>query len=669
MNIQKFLFFSIILIIISSKSYSQNADKVLLKIGDEETTVEEFWNIYTKNNTDKSIDKKSIDDYLDLYINFRLKVTEAKFLKKDTLPSFKKELAGYREQLAKPYLVDENINDQLIREAYDRMLKDVRVSHILLLLDADALAEDTLKTYTKLADIKNQINNGSISFADAAVKYSDDRSARNTPSDGKRPERQGNKGDLGYFTVFDMVYPFEVAAYETPIGEISDPVRTRFGYHLIYKTDEIPAIGKAKVAHIFVRQMPNDTSISEEDAEQKIRNIYARIQGGEKFDELVKTMSDDKGSAAKGGELPIFGANRMVPEFIKQVSEFDSIGQISEPIKTMYGWHIVKFLEKKPVGSFESKENEIKDRLKKDVRSEKGRQSKIAQVKKEENFKEFPESLKALIPQLDSTLLDHRFNAEKISSLNATLFKIGDESFSQSDLINYIQKSSKKADSKNLARYVNSKYVDFVDDMVIDYEDRHLEEKYRDFDLLMREYSDGILLFDLMNEKVWSKATTDTMGYESYFNSHRSDYKWDKRVEASIFTFKNDSIAPFILAMAQLGKKDEDILSEIYNDSLNLVRYERGKFEKGQNENIDAVKWKDGQIEMINSEEGKPQYMVRIHERLQPTNKELDECRGLVISDYQNQLEKEWLAALKEKFTVSINEEVLKDVKQNGLTE
>lgn len=654
--------------ILSQFVMAQNADKTLLTVGDENITAGEFWNIYTKNNTDNSIDKKSINEYLDLYINFRLKVNEAKSLKKDTLASFKKELKGYRDQLAKPYLVDEDINEKLMEEAYQRMQKDVRVSHILLFVDEDALPEDTLRVYNKIKKIRDEIAAGDIRFADAAVKYSDDRSARDMPAEGKRPARQGNKGDLGYFSVFDMVYPFEVAAYETPVGEMSNIVRTRFGYHLIYKTDEIPAIGKALVAHLFIKSMPNDTTITPEEAKLKIYEIYNRIQNGEKFEDLVKTMSDDKGSAAKGGELPWFGANRMVPTFIKTVAGFDSIGQISEPVETMYGWHIVKFLDQKPVGSFESKRNEIKDRLKKDVRSEKGRQSKIAQVKKEEGFKENAAALTQLLPQLDSTLLNHKFDENKAQEMTEVMFSIADENFTQFDFIHYIQQSGKKAAITDLNKYVYKKYNDFVDDMVIDYEDRHLEEKYNEFALLMNEYRDGILLFDLMEEKVWMKAANDTTGYETYFNNHRDDYKWDKRVDASVYTFTDPSVAPTVLALAQMNKDDVDILDEIQNDSLHVVKFDRRKFSKGDSETVDAVKWKDGNAEIIYSEDGTPQFLVRINEKMKPMLKELDECRGMVISDYQNQLEKDWINQLKAKYKIVVNEDVLKDLKSNGLT-
>lgn len=668
MKILKTLLLAIIGLLIIPEGIAQNAEKTLMTVGDENITVEEFWNIYQKNNTEKSIDKKSIDEYLDLYTNFRLKVNEAKALKKDTSTAFIKELKGYRDQLAKPYLVDEDINEGLMMEAYERMNKDVRVSHILLFLDENALPEDTAKIFEKITMIREKVVSKEMTFAEAAIEYSDDRSARDMPAEGRRPARAGNKGDLGYFTVFDMVYPFEVAAYNTPINEITAPTRTRFGYHLILKTDEIPAIGKALVAHIFIKGASSDTTTTAEVAEQRINDIYSKLQTGESFDDLVKTMSDDKGSAVKGGELPWFGANRMVPSFIKQVSDFDSIGQVSAPIHTAFGWHIVKFLDQKPIGSFESVKHEIKDRLKKDVRSEKGRQSKIAQVKKEEGFKENTDNLTALTTKVDSTLLKHKFDEEIAKSFTDVLFTISDESFTQYDFINYIQESGKKAAITDVKVYVYMKYNEYMDAMVIDYEDRHLEEKYKEFALLINEYRDGILLFDLMDETVWSKAVKDTSGYEAYYNTHSNEYKWGKRVEASIFTISDNEVFDTLSKMVIAHQSDEVILESIRNDSLKMVKYELKKFSKGDNAEVDEMKWKAGNSEVFFNDKEKPLYLIRIHKKLKPMNKELSECRGMVISDYQNQLEKEWIEELKTKFPVIINEEVLKEVKKTGLT-
>jgi peptidyl-prolyl cis-trans isomerase SurA len=379
-------------------------------------------------------------------------------------------------------------------------------------------------------------------------------------------------------------------------------------------------------------------------------------------------MSDDKGSAVKGGELPWFGANRMVPVFIKQVSEFKTIGEVSKPVQTMYGWHIVKFLGQKPVGSFESVKNEIKDRLKKDVRSEKGRQSKIAQVKKEEGFTENPQALQELIALLDTTLLQHKFDMEKAKGFTQKLFTIGNESYNQYQLVDYIQKSGKKASITDYKKYTYKKYQEFVDNKVIEYEDRHLEMKYKEFAILMNEYKDGILLFDLMDEVVWSKAVKDTAGYQNYYKQHQSEYNWGKRVDASIFTFTNPDVFATVQGLIQLKKADEDILAEINNDSLKAVKFERRKFAEGDNKDVDETKWKAGSYKVFENEQGTPLTLVRIHEKMNPAPKTLDECRGMVISDYQNQLEKEWVDSLRMKYPVVIDQTVLEDIKKNGLT-
>jgi peptidyl-prolyl cis-trans isomerase SurA len=213
------------------------------------------------------------------------------------------------------------------------------------------------------------------------------------------------------------------------------------------------------------------------------------------------------------------------------------------------------------------------------------------------------------------------------------------------------------------------KYKDYVGDMVIDYEDRHLEEKYKEFRLLINEYSDGILLFDLMDEVVWSKAVTDTAGYQAYFNQNREKYRWGKRVDASVFTILDETVFDTLSVMVNNGVSDEDILKAINNDSLELVKYEKNIFSKGDMKEIDAAKWKAGSTSAVFNDNGKPIYYIRINEKLNPANKELDECRGMVISDYQTQLEDEWVAQLKVKYPVVIDKEVLIDLKKNGLTE
>ncbi len=663
------LIIGILMVSLSTSLLAQNASKTLITIGDEPITAEEFWSVYQKNNTNNSIDKKSLTEYLDLYTIFKLKVHEAKMLQKDTLPRFAKELKGYRKQLAKPYLTDENIHDQLIKEAYERMQKAVRASHILIMAPQEALPADTLKAFEKISKIREEIMSGSISFADAAVKYSDDRSARDMPAQQGRPARKGNKGDLGFFTVFDMVYPFEVAAYQTPIGEVSPIVRTRYGYHLIKKADEIKSFGRAQVAHIYIKDMESDTARDEAAAKAKIDEAAAKLADGESFEDVVKTMSEDKPSIPQGGVLPWFEANRMVPEFIKQVAAFDSIGAISAPIHTPFGWHIVKLVGLEPVKSFEDNEQKIKERLKKDMRSAKGKASKVAQIKAEEGFEAYPEVLQPLADTLNVAIADFGTIHFDKNLYPTPLCKVGDKVSTIGDFIEYIRKYETQSTTREgIQRIIYKYYPKFTDDQCIAYEDNQLEEKYPEFALLMNEYRDGILLFDLMDEMVWSKAVKDTTGYQAYYQSHQKDYRWGTRADVGIFTILKPEIADSLQLLAKQGLDDVSILQSIHNDSLHRVKYERKTLEKGQMPEVDEMKWKKGKQKMFYSATQTPQYFIIVHDKLAPATKALEECRGKVISDYQKVLEDKWVKELRAKYPIVIDEALVKELKKDGLT-
>ncbi len=662
------LLISVLMLSLSTSLLAQNASKILITIGDEPITAEEFWSVYQKNNTNNSIDKKSLKEYLDLYTVFKLKVYEAKQLRKDTLPRFAKELKGYRKQLAKPYLTDENIHDQLIQEAYQRMQKAIRASHILIMTPQGALPADTLKAYEKIGKIREEIMSGSISFADAAVKYSDDRSARDMPPQQGRPARKGNKGDLGFFTVFDMVYPFEVAAYQTPIGEVSPIVRTRYGYHLIKKTDEIKAFGRAQVAHIYIKDMEGDTARDEAAAKAKIDEAVAKLAAGEMFEDVVKTMSEDKASIPQGGALPWFEANRMVPEFIKQVTDFDSVGQVSQPIHTSFGWHIVKLIGLEPVKSFEDNEQKIKERLKKDVRSAKGKASKVAQIKAAEGFEAYPEVLQPLADTVNVAIADFATIHFDKEAYPTPLCKVGNQVSTIGDFLEYIRKYETQATTREgIQRIIYKYYPQFTDDQCIAYENNQLEDKYPEFALLMNEYRDGILLFDLMDEMVWSKAVKDTTGYQDYYQAHQQDYRWDTRADVGVFTILKPEIADSLQLLAKQGLDEVAILQSIQNDSLHRVKYERKSLEKGQMPEVDKMKWKKGKMQMFYSAANTPQYFIIVYDKLQPATKALDECRGKVISDYQKVLEDKWVEELSAKYPIEINQALVKELETEGL--
>jgi len=655
-----FSLFGLVLVFTLSLNAQENSS-VLLQIGDENVSAEEFWAIYQKNSRiNQESEKTSIDEYLDLYINFKLKVKEAKDAKMDTAAAFVKELEGYRKQLVKPYLVNEEVNEQTVKNVYERMQTNVRASHILLRLGENPLPADTLAAFQKATKIREAVLNNELSFADAAVKYSEDPSARDMDIGNGRPPRKGNKGDLGFFSVFDMVFPFEEAAFNLNIGEISKPIRTQFGYHLITLSNKIPAIGQAKAAHIFIR---NTMPAAVDSAKLRIDELYVEIQNGKSFEDVVLNSSEDKGTSEKGGELPWFAANRMVPEFIAAISKMN-IGDVSAPIKTNFGWHIIKFLDQKPIEEFEKIEKDINEKLKRDVRSHKGEQAKITQIKKEENFTSYNDNLEETIALIDSSFYTEDFVLESLSAYLKPLFMLRDRRYSQFDFLSYIHQRKGDKMPKASDAVVRKMYEEYTDKQCLDFEEEHLEEKYFDFRLIINEYHDGILLFDLMDKKIWSQASKDTLGLEQFFAENQSKYKWKKRAQLSVFHLNDKSYSDSVQDLLFLGKTDEEVLQEVLTDSLNPVRLENITLEKGDKTEYDAFKWKKSAFYQVLDENGEIKAIIAFRDILKPTPKKLDETRGMAIANYQTHLEKEWIAELKKRYEVKVDKQVLRDLKE-----
>jgi len=663
-----FRFFAIfiLLIFLSQNVFSQKSlnKKTLVTIGNETVSVADFMKTFNKNNTSEEMSNdEAIVEYLDLFINFKLKVMEAKTLKMDTIHSFINELAGYRKQLAKPYFVDESVNEALLQEAYDRKLKDIHASHILIMVDENATPADTLEAFSKITKIREEIIAGK-DFSEAAVEYSDDPSAKDQEAiPNKQRFRKGNRGDLGYFTVFNMVYPFENAAYNTGTGEISTPIRTRFGYHLLKIESRTDALGTAQVAHIYVSIRPDATSEDSARKAEKINNIYAKIQEGMSFDDAVIEFSEDKGSAKNKGQLSKFTCNKVVPEFVTLAKKLEP-GEISEPITTLYGFHIVKLISRQTPGTFEDESAKLKERLAKDNRTHKSEEAVVNKIKKESNFKVYENQKIEAFAIVDSTVLEGKFVADSLPVLTNVLFKIGKEKHLQSEFITYVTDKQKRQENIGGEVYLNQLFESFIEEELLSYEDSHLEEHYPEFADLMKEYHDGILLFNLTDEKVWNKAVKDTLGQKEYFENHRDDYMWGERVDATIFNMRKTEDVDKAIEIIQQYDNDGDIAKAFDADSIKSVRIVPDIFEKGDNKYVDEVTWAPGLSSPIKSDVETLVVTVRIKSLIPPQHKELKESRGLVTADYQNFLETQWVEELKEKYPVTINDDIL-----NALTE
>jgi peptidyl-prolyl cis-trans isomerase SurA len=655
---------SALLIFCSSLLNAQKTDdRVLLNIAGEDITAGDFMYVFNKNNLNR--DEQSPDaikEYLDLFINFRLKVRQAEDLGMDTLQSFRKELEGYRKQLAQPYFIDTSVSDKLLKEAYERKKWDIRASHILFRVEKNAPPADTLAAFKKAMAAYQRVTAGGEDFGKVAAEVSEDPSARDTDASQYRPARKGNRGDLGYFTVFDMVYPFESGAYNTEPGNVSLPVRTDFGYHLIKVTDKQPALGQAQVAHVFVAIPPNATAQDSSQKKIKIDAAYAKILEGVSFEEVVKEYSEDKASAGNGGKLPWFGSNRMVPEFIVATRNLKDTGSVSTPFTTPFGYHIIKLINKRPVGSFEDEEATIKSRLEKDIRNKLSEESVINRIKKENGFKEYPKAKDALLATLDTTLAKGEWDVAKASGLDKTVFSLGDEKYSQQDLAKYIaQKQTKR--TTDIPGFFNDTYNAFVAEKCIAYEDSRLEQKYPDFRMLVQEYHDGILLFDLTDKNVWSKAVKDTAGLAQFYAANPGKYMWDKRFNAAVVTILKPAEVNTeeVRKMISSGKTTEEVLEYFNTDTTMNIMIETAKYSEGDSPIVDKSKWKTGLSPMIDSPSG-PTFVYG-YEILDPEPKALQEARGLVTADYQAYLEEQWIKELRARYPVTINEVVLSTLK------
>lgn len=638
--------------------------KTLITIGDKEITAKEFMDTYEKNNINTEvIDKKSVEDYLDLYIDFQLKVAEALALEMDTSAAFQKELANYRDQLAKPYFSNDEITDELVKEAYDRMQYDVNAAHILIRCDVNAIPADTLKAYEKAMSIRERALKGE-DFGDLAVELSDDPSARDMEEiPGVRRAYKGNRGELGYFSAFDMVYPFENGVYNTEPGKISMPVRSDFGYHIIKLNSKTPACGAIKAAHIFLALDPNDPNRSDSLLAIKAQNIYKEISAdGKNWNEIVKKYSDDDGTKNNGGLLTPFRVSNIVPEFIDVIKNSEP-EEISEPVKTSYGYHIIKFINSTPPAAFEFEEKKIKERVERDMRGQLSEEIAMKRILKNNNFKENTEVKDNFINTIDSTIIQAKYKISENVDPSQKLFSINDKEYKLQEFVDYIYKNQKKQGFLTPAAYAYQLYEGFLQEKVFEYEDANLENKYPEFKALVQEYHDGILLFSLMESQVWNKAAQDTVGLMDYYERNKTNYMWSDRVKALVVSCHRKNNVDEIKAMVEEGLL-ADTLRSYFKENKSQATAKTIFFQKGDNVNIDATPWVEGTIKVYPSTVDNTTQIIRILEVRKPEPKSFKEAKGIVTSGYQAEIEAQWLQQLETQHAVKVNEKLLSKIKK-----
>lgn len=641
--------------IVSSVWSQKNPSDILFTVDGQPVTVGEFDYIYSKSKGDRvNYSKASVEEYLDLYTKFKLKVRKARDLQLDTIPVLKKELEGYRKQLASTYLLDKEVLDDLTKEAYDRLKYDVSISHIFFFVPKDAGDLLEKEVYNRAKGLKDDIIKGKIKFEEAAKNYSEDEP---TGKDG---------GFLGYITAFYLknFYQIENVAYTNAVGSVSEPVRSKYGYHLVKINDKRPARGEMEAAHIMIKV---EEANQEGDVQARIRKIYKEVEGGLAFADAAKKYSEDETTAMKGGYLGVVAINKYEKAFEETIFRLEKDGDFSVPFRSSVGWHIVQRVKKKELGSYDEMQRGLKARVQRDGRFQIVQEEFIKKIKKENNFKEVESAKNAFTDDLDQSFLTLQWKSP-LANAQTPLFTIGAETTTSAEFVQYLAKNAntraRQAESSTAQSVFNELYERFVGEKLMEYEESQLPVKYPEFKSLMREYEEGILLFEATNTEVWGKAAKDTIGLANFYEKNKKNYLWAERVEVTTYKMSNEH--PTLLAKARkLAKKksSDKVLAKINTDA-ELLTAETKSYEKGQNEVVDALEWKKKAMSE-NDLKGDAVSFVKIETVIKPEPKSFADARGYIIADYQNYLEEKWMEDLRKVYEVKINEEVLKGLIKN----
>lgn len=623
----------------SNKNQAKKEKKVpvLFKVNNSSVSTDEFIYLYKKNHqsTPGEFTQEKILEYLDLFVNFKLKVEEARHRGMDTTQAFKKEFNTYRGELRKPYLPESRIVDSLARLTYQRMKEDVRASHILISVSSEATPEDTLAAFNKAMNIKKKAMDGE-DFGALAVAHSEDPSART------------NRGDLGYFTALQMVHPFETAAYTTPVGRISDPVRTTFGYHLVKVADKRPSRGEVEVSHIMIRL---GEGVDETKVKNTIFEVYDQLKGGAPWEELCNQYSEDQNSRNNGGRLRPFGAGAMgpVPEFEQAAFSLQNPGDISDPFKTAFGWHIVRLERKIPVPPLEELLPNLKNRLGRDERLEISKQNWLKKFKTEFGFTENEKVKSKTLALADSTIISGKWSPATGSIERETLFTLGGKGYTLKDFTGYAQSHQRTTSAQDPKNTVGELYDQYIETMLVELLEQKIAAQNPDFKFLMNEYYEGILLFEIMEKEVWNKAVQDSAGLEIFYSRNKSNYQAGERARADIYSSSSPDL---VQPLKELIAHNDSIKIETFIREKGL-KHESGVYEKSDKAVLSNVTWAKG---IYSAETNGIYYLARIHDILPAGPKTFEEAKASVVADYQEELEKIWLSTLRKKYPVKVNE-------------
>ena len=625
-------------------SFAQEKDEVLLTVDDEPIMTSEFLRVYNKNlDLVKDESQKDVDGYLKLFTEYQLKLKEAKRLKLDEDTKYQREFLRYKKQLTKNYLSENKVTDALVKEAYERNSFDVNASHVLVRLDGNA--KDTIEAYNQVLKLRERVLKEGFDTVKADVH------------NGQTIFLE----DLGYFSAFKMVYDFETAAYNTPKGEISMPFRTQFGYHVVKVNDKRPSRGTITAAHIMIALQQKDSLLN---PEERINDIYKKLQQGEKFESLAKQFSDDKSSARNGGKLSSFKSGQLSSTiFEDHAFALKNDGDISQPFKSEYGWHIVKRISLEPIQSFEELKPTIESKVKRDSRSQLINEAMVDELKKRYEISYNSEAKKYFTPLLDDNYFTRSWRLPEDFDKDKIVFTIGNRSFTYGEFGHHLMSAQRNYANKkgDFSVIVDNEFDKFFENSILQFREDNLELENEDFANILKEYRDGLLLFDLMEKEIWNKASKDTVGLEAFYQKHKAKYQWSDRVDVVIATSANEDYAKKALKMMKKGKSEEEIKKALDTDSQKNIIFTKGVFNTNDPKLPANLKIEQGVSEIYSHNDAF--HVIDVKSVLPAGNKTLEEAKGNVINDYQTEIEANWINSLHKRFKVELNEKALEKVK------
>ncbi len=641
-----------LLIGLNLMSFAQNKKDILFTIDGKPYYKDEFKRVYNKNlDLVKDESQKDLNQYLELFVGYKLKVNKANALGLQNADKYKTELKGYRTQLAKSYFTDSKISDILVKEAYDRSLKEIKASHILILCDENAATADSLKAYNQTKEILEKANKGE-DFGTLATQFSQDPSAKD------------NKGSLGYFSVLRMVYPFESAAYKTEKGKISRIIRTHFGFHIIKVDDVRDNRGEVSVAHIMINKPTGNSKEDSDKTANTIQDIYKKIQQGESFESLAKLYSEDKASGPKGGVLNRFGSGQLSSEeFENTAFSLTKDKPISEPFQSQFGWHIVKLIDKFPVKSLAEVKSDLEEKILKDDRSKLITTSLNEKLHKKYAITKNKKLYEKIQKVVTDTYYDKKWELPAdIKPYTENLISIEDKKINGDEFLNYLKiQESNDTKLKPITKLVDKLYQNFEEEKLVSYYDEHLEKEFPEFANVMDEYRDGLLLFDLMEKEIWDKSKNDTIGLNKFYELNKQKYQWKTRLDITVASSTKPEVILKAKKLLQENKTPQEIKDLLNTKEHVDVMIVNGIYEDGSTSIPKDTKQQTGVSEI--TKDGEYNFVSNISKVIPVGTKELSECKGKVINDYQQYLEENWVNNLKKEFKVIINQDVFEKIK------